>query len=143
MFIFRSDNKDDRARLVFEEKFAVAFVACCVSVKYRIVKNVSSHLSTGKFLSGHASFGLFVSYKDISYKNEDKDTRKKKKGDHFHYDNNMQLSFRSILCLAFDPLIFQCAPGKNRTYDLLDRNQTLYPLSYGRKGAAFPWQGRL
>gem|GEM_PF-3911241 len=44
----------------------------------------------------------------------------------------MQLSFRSILCLAFDPLIFQCAPGKNRTYDLLDRNQTLYPLSYGR-----------
>ncbi len=27
---------------------------------------------------------------------------------------------------------FLCAPGKNRTYDLLDRNQTLYPLSYGR-----------
>ena len=29
-------------------------------------------------------------------------------------------------------LFLLCAPGKNRTYDLLDRNQTLYPLSYGR-----------
>ena len=28
--------------------------------------------------------------------------------------------------------ILNCAPGRNRTYDLLDRNQTLYPLSYGR-----------
>ena len=26
-----------------------------------------------------------------------------------------------------------CALGRNRTCDLLDRNQTLYPLSYERK----------
>ena len=28
---------------------------------------------------------------------------------------------------------FWCALGRNRTCDLLDRNQTLYPLSYKRK----------
>ncbi len=28
---------------------------------------------------------------------------------------------------------FSGALGRNRTYDLLDRNQTLYPLSYKRK----------
>ncbi len=29
--------------------------------------------------------------------------------------------------------VFASALGRNRTYDLLDRNQTLYPLSYKRK----------
>ncbi len=32
---------------------------------------------------------------------------------------------------------FSGALGRNRTYDLLDRNQTLYPLSYKRKRLCF------
>ena len=32
---------------------------------------------------------------------------------------------------------FSGALGRNRTYDLLDRNQTLYPLSYKRKRCTY------
>ena len=41
---------------------------------------------------------------------------------------SIQLSYKDI---EFD----NCALGRNRTCDLLDRNQTLYPLSYKRKMA--------
>ena len=32
---------------------------------------------------------------------------------------------------TMDGLVSRGMPGRNRTYDLLVRNQTLYPLSYG------------
>ena len=52
-------------------------------------------------------------------------------------NKNIAVAFDSPARQAVGVLL-ACALGRNRTCDLLDRNQTLYPLSYERKQTLLP-----